>query len=254
MNDDARLEETVDRVIEGGSVPSGADPAQGSVEEAVAAATRALVGAETPPAGLRERLRRDASVFAAAQAPSADVLSFPAAGNTSRNPENAWFPRRAWGWQIATAAAVVFAAWTGFRSPTSIEPPPPPASTLRAAIAAANDGVRAAFVPGLASHASLEGDVVWSTAKQDGFLRLKGLPANDPQRSQYQLWIVDPERDAEFPVDGGVFDIPPGSEEAVIRFQPRLPIGRPVAFVITQEIPGGVVKSRNPKPVAIAKI
>jgi hypothetical protein len=125
---------------------------------------------------------------------------------------------------------------------------------LRESVAAAPDGIRAPFVPGLALYASLEGDVVWSTAKQDGFLRLKGLPANDPQRTQYQLWIVDPERDAEFPVDGGVFDIPTGAEEALIRFQPRLPIGRPVAFVITQEIPGGVVKSRNPKPVAIAKL
>jgi Anti-sigma-K factor rskA len=199
-------------------------------------------------------LRRDASVFAAAHAGSTKVVSFPAAGNSPRNPDNAWFPRRAWGWQIAAAAAVVFAAWTGFRNPPSIEPTPTPASDLRTAIVAANDGLRAAFVPGLASYASLEGDVVWSTAKQDGFLRLKGLPANDPLRSQYQLWIVDPERDAEFPVDGGVFDIPAGSEEALIRFQPRLPIGRPVAFVITQEIPGGVVKSRNPKPVAIAKI
>lgn len=60
--------------------------------------------------------------------------------------------------------------------------------------------------------------MVWSTEGQEGYLRLKGLPANEPSRSQYQLWIVDPERD-EFPVDGGVFDIPSGEREDVVRFR-----------------------------------
>lgn len=252
MNDDARLDETVDKVTEGRTSPAGSDPLEASVEEAVAAAARAIVGSEVPPAGLRERLRRDAALFAATQADSSTVVSFPAAVGAAGTRDNTWFPRRAWGWQLAAAAALAFGLWNGFRTPpTAVSPP---ASVLRETVAAAPDGIRAPFVPGLARYASLEGDVVWSTAKQDGFLRLRGLPANDPQRSQYQLWIVDPERDAEFPVDGGVFDIPAGADEAVIRFQPRLPIGRPVAFVITQEIPGGVVKSRNPKPVAIAKL
>lgn len=252
MNDDARLEEIIDRVIDGRPASAGSDPAQASVEEAVSAATRALVGSEAPPARLRERLRQDVAAFTAAPADSAKVLSFPSSGTASRPAGNAWFPRRAWGWQLAAAAALVFGLWNGFRSPPSSETLP--ASALREVIVSATDAVRAPFVPGLATYASLEGDVVWSTTKQDGFLRLRGLPANDPQRSQYQLWIVDPQRDAEFPVDGGVFDIPAGSEEALVRFQPRLPIGHPVAFVITQEIPGGVVKSRNPKPVAIAKL
>lgn len=252
MKDDARLDETVDKVTEGRTSPAGADPLEASVEEAVAAATRAFVGSAMPPAGLRERLRRDAALFTTTQADSSKVVSFPAAVGASGTRDNVWFPRRAWGWQLAAAAAVVFGLWNGFRTPPAVEPPS--ATVLRESVAAAPDGIRAPFVPGLALYASLEGDVVWSTAKQDGFLRLKGLPANDPQRTQYQLWIVDPERDAEFPVDGGVFDIPTGAEEALIRFQPRLPIGRPVAFVITQEIPGGVVKSRNPKPVAIAKL
>jgi hypothetical protein len=37
-------------------------------------------------------------------------------------------------------------------------------------------------------------------------MSLKNLAVNDPTQNQYQLWIVDPERD-ELPVDGGVFDI-----------------------------------------------
>lgn len=252
MNDDTRLEEMVDRVIEGRSIISVPDPDEASVEAAVASATQALVGSETPPQSLRERLRRDAAAFAEAAPMGGKVVRFPASTEGSRVRENPWFPRRAWGWQAAAAAALVFAVWSTLRTPAPV--PSLSASVQRDAVAAAADGVRAPFVPGFEQYSNLQGDVVWSTTQQDGFLRLRGLPVNDPQRSQYQLWIVDPERDAEFPVDGGVFDVPSGSEEALVRFHPRLPIGRPAAFVITLEVPGGVVKSRNAKPVAIAQL
>ena len=53
------------------------------------------------------------------------------------------------------------------------------------------------------------GDVIWSDRKQEGYMRFRGLPSNDPTKTQYQLWIVDPSRD-ERPVDGGVFDVAPG--------------------------------------------
>lgn len=35
------------------------------------------------------------------------------------------------------------------------------------------------------------GDVVWSNAAQEGYMRFTGLAANDPSQSQYQLWIFD---------------------------------------------------------------
>ena len=97
------------------------------------------------------------------------------------------------------------------------------------------------------------GEVVWSDGKQDGYMTLSGIPANDPGQYQYQLWIVDPNRDT-LPVDGGVFDIPAGQDKVVIPIDSKLAVLKPAAFVITREKPGGVVKSAQEVVVAIAKL
>ena len=83
-------------------------------------------------------------------------------------------------------------------------------------------------------------------------MSLANLPVNDPTKNQYQLWIIDPKRD-EFPVDGGVFDIPVGSETAIIPIRNALQVSKPTVFVITLEQPGGVVKSKLEVVVASAK-
>ncbi len=101
-------------------------------------------------------------------------------------------------------------------------------------------------------YASAGGEVVWSDSRQEGYMTLSRLPANDPATSQYQLWIVDPDRD-ELPVDGGVFDIPAAAEPVVIPIDAKLPVKAPAAFVITREKPGGVVRSKQEIVVAIAK-
>ncbi len=106
---------------------------------------------------------------------------------------------------------------------------------------------------GLGSFKQAEGSVIWSDSLQQGFLLLSGIPANDPSQKQYQLWIVDPERDPDAPVDGGVFDIPRDASRAVIPITAKLPLSNPRAFVITVEQPGGVVKSRQEQVVALAK-
>lgn len=97
------------------------------------------------------------------------------------------------------------------------------------------------------------GEVVWSDGRQEGYMTLSGIPANDPGEYQYQLWIVDPDRDA-LPVDGGVFDIPAGQTKVVIPIDSKLAVRKPAAFVITREKPGGVVKSAQEVVVAIAKL
>jgi hypothetical protein len=97
------------------------------------------------------------------------------------------------------------------------------------------------------------GDVVWDNARQRGFLRLKGFVANDPERARYQLWIFDAARDDRYPVDGGLFDVPPGREEIVIPVRPAVPVLRPVAFAVTVEAPGGTVVSEREKVVAFAR-
>ena len=98
----------------------------------------------------------------------------------------------------------------------------------------------------------LSGEVIWNDEKQEGYMSLENLEVNDPTQNQYQLWIVDPERD-ELPVDGGVFDITQNDGKSVIPIRNALAINKPVAFVITLEQPGGVVKSKQEIVVALAK-
>ena len=72
-------------------------------------------------------------------------------------------------------------------------------------------------------------------------------PANAPATAQYQLWIVDPTRDA-FPVDGGVFNVADyvaQDGKAYVPIDAKLRVDQPAAFASTLEQPGGVVKSNN---------
>lgn len=261
MNDETRWNDAVDRVLDG-----TADFPPGSVEgreavDAVGALTRAFAPAERPSEALRQQLRAQARAFGNQAGSGTRMVPFPAEPNReSERGLRVWFPARAWGWQAAAAAALVLALAGWLRPGPSQAPESVPKDGI---VQVAEDRLqferdtrewaRARFAAGQDRYRGLDAEVVWNGERQDGFLRLRGLPANDPTLSQYQLWIVDPGRD-ELPVDGGVFDIPTGDGEALVRLKPRLPIRAATAFVITREIPGGVVRSRNPAPVAIARL
>ena len=101
-------------------------------------------------------------------------------------------------------------------------------------------------------YGKVSGDVVWNDAGQQGVMRLAGLPANDPAVSQYQLWIVDANRD-QHPVDGGVFDAPRDGREVLIPIDAKLGVERPTVFAITREKPGGVVVSAGPLLIVAAR-
>ena len=111
---------------------------------------------------------------------------------------------------------------------------------------------RLEFASASDSYMGLSGEVIWNDKKQEGYMSLENLAVNDPTKTQYQLWIVDPERD-ELPVDGGVFDITQKDGTQIIPIRNALAITKPVAFVITLEQPGGVVKSKQEIVVALAK-
>lgn len=128
---------------------------------------------------------------------------------------------------------------------------PTPAVRREALLGDAGPLIRLPF-SGAGSYAAAGGEVVWSDGRQEGYLTLTHLPANDPGVSQYQLWIVDPARD-EFPVDGGVFDVPASGGPLVIPIDAKLRVKSPAAFVITLEKPGGVVRSKQEIVVAVAK-
>ncbi len=146
------------------------------------------------------------------------------------------------GWAAAAmlAIALLFTYDTGTEDPMS----PPEAREWMLANVDGTDVIPWA-VPDDPAYAQVDGNVVWNDDRQEGYMLLTNMPANDPATSQYQLWIVDPDRDAN-PVDGGVFDIPPGADRVVVPIDVKLAVSRPVAFAITREQPGGVVVSEGP--------
>ena len=98
------------------------------------------------------------------------------------------------------------------------------------------------------------GDVVWSDREQTGFMRFRGLAANDPRQEQYQLWIFDATQDPSTPIDGGVFDVPNGVREVIVPINANLKVSAPTLFAITVEKPGGVVVSKRTRLPLLAKV
>lgn len=98
------------------------------------------------------------------------------------------------------------------------------------------------------------GDIVWDTGTQTGYMRFSGLPVNDPEQSQYQLWIFDAARGEQYPVDGGVFNVPAGVTEVVVPILAKLPVSNPALFAVTIEQPGGVVVSSRERIVVLAPV
>ncbi len=199
------------------------------------------------PSDLRQRLAAAAPGISPA-APAAVAKSLATARKEAtttapRSGQRARFSINNLGWALAAMLAVAFVV-------VRTEVPAPDAAvapqTARASLLnEADDVVVLPWTAPVPGYEGVSGDVVWSESRQQGFLRLAGMPVNDPASSQYQLWIVSPERDRNHPVDGGVFDVST-TGEVVIPIQAKLHIPDPKAFAITAEQPGGVVVSAGP--------
>jgi hypothetical protein len=98
------------------------------------------------------------------------------------------------------------------------------------------------------------GDVVWDPKSQNGYVRFRGMQANNATEQQYQLWIFDGTRDERYPVDGGVFNIPAGQSEVIIPIKAKLEIRDPAMFAVTIEKPGGSVVSSRDRIVVLAPV
>ena len=233
------------------------------VEQALAAAATASTldrasdenrRTEAPPASLTASLEADADRFFGKSPGLASVTDIGAARVTAPSPADAPVPAgsgwnrlgAAAGWAVAALLLVVVLVRgpgpEGPAGPLPVVPPP----TDRAGLAALDDSIVLPWAPpDDPEFVGVRGDVTWNDRLQTGFLRLSGMPVNDPALAQYQLWIVDPDRD-EKPVDGGVFDISVDSGEVIIPIRATLPVSEPAAFAITREKPGGVVVSEGP--------
>jgi hypothetical protein len=101
--------------------------------------------------------------------------------------------------------------------------------------------------------AGVRGDVVWDPRAQRGYLHFEGLPRNDPGAEQYQIWIFDADRDARYPIDGGLFNVASRDEDVVVPIHVLVPVHVAKAFAVTIEKAGGVVVSTRDHVVAIGQ-
>lgn len=235
----------------------GADP--GDWELAAAACELAMladdgIGLLPLPAAVRGRIAGEAAGVLARRG-TGPVR--PAAGAAA-----AGAPLAMAGWWAAACLAVAV-AWLGTTPPRGDRPDvaaAAPAELRRRLLAEDPDAVTVAWKagtdPAIAAAGGDLGDVVWSPRRQRGFMRIRGLAANDPAVEQYQLWIFDADRNAAHPVDGGVFDVAAaaGDGEVVVPMDPRLPVGRATLFAVTVEKPGGVVVSTRERLPLLAAV
>lgn len=98
----------------------------------------------------------------------------------------------------------------------------------------------------------VRGEVVWSESTQSGYMKFTGLPANDPSRERYQLWIID-ERGMEQRISGALFDAA-GQGDVVVPITPGIPVRNAGAFAVTIERPQGVWVSDMTRRVSIAAV
>ncbi len=230
MNTDHRLDELLAREATQGLTPAEANELDSLLvdfpnedpdgfERAASAIHLALSPPPEPlPARLAEKLKLAATGFTPSTRPTTPKRARPAS--------NAWA-----GWMVAAclAGALVFTNW----------PKKEPTVAARKKLLEKDAAVFVGSDKGGAT-----GEVVWNTAKQEGYLEVRGMPALDPTKEQYQLWIVDPAH--KEPVDGGVFDVRPDGT-ALVRVRNPIQVKDAKAFAITKEVAGGVVVSKQPK-------
>jgi hypothetical protein len=248
-----------------------------------AAAAVAIAFTKDPPAlpeRLRERIREDAErhLDATKVLPRSDTVRVPPpieekTSDTLKRPiflppelkaaAQRSVPVDLWRRRAALAAAASIGAvvtgsiaWlTGWRPGPRSNPVRSPKDARTELLAAAKDAITLAWSPGPDELGrTVTGDVVWSEARQAGFMRFRGLAAQAPTEKQYQLWIFDRHRDERYPVDGGVFDIAASADEVIVAIQPKIHVANATLFAITLEKAGGVVVSSREHLVVVAKV
>lgn len=210
---------------------------------------------EVPPAALRARVTaRLREVAAAANASATEPRAIGASSTegfaASRSGSTGW-------WVAAAAIAIALLAWLPSLAPRGATPTV--GESGESAIAALRQHASTKVVAcactddPLCRADKVCGEVLWNAERQEGFLRLRGVAANDPRELQYQLWIVDSSRDARYPVDGGVFDVPAGEEEILVPIKAAVPVRDAALFAVSVEQPGGTVVSER-RFVAVAPV
>ena len=233
-----------------------------SMELAAAAMDLAMTppSTESMPDELLARIEADAKTYfdVLEEAGEPDnVVSMPSASKpeaaqSTPAPSTPFF---AW---AAAAVFLVTAIITWNKQPVVIKEaiPPDPVPTLaeRVTDLRGQSGLQTLAMAATedASATGASGELIWSADKQEGYMLITGLEANDPAVSQYQLWIFDEGKDDRYPIDGGVFDIT-GSGQVIVPIDAKIAANNPVLYAITVEKPGGVVVSGRERIVMLAQ-
>jgi anti-sigma-K factor RskA len=208
---------------------------------------------EAMPEALKAKLMGQAENFVLNMAARSPVVNMPLAENAKVRSRAASRSKTVtvsrWPW-VATAAAMVvaLAGWwprlVGVDEASQIEEVLADQPTLKREWQRTEDPAAK----------DVTGEVVWNQATQMGYMRFRGLAANDSQRVQYQLWIFDRSRGDKYPVDGGVFDVAVNQGEVLVPITARLPVRDPAMFAVTLERAGGVVVSEREHILVLAKV
>ncbi len=232
------------------------DEDAGQFDLAAAALASVFVAGESRealPPGLRERLLSSADEMAGqSRGVGATLTIGPAASRSTWRPT--WRSNLGWLAAAACLALAVVAWWP--KAPAG--PRRLDGSTLVAFKQEHPDAISVpwgdfnAIDTGEAPEVrNVKGEVVWSDRAQSGYMRFSGLPANDPKRECYQLWIIDEERGLGQRVSGAVFDMN-AAGEGIVEIHPQVPIAKAQLFAITIERPGGVVVSDMKRRASLA--
>jgi hypothetical protein len=202
------------------------------------------------PAALRDRLVQQGTTVVAAKYPVVSVAPVAGAADSSsggRQNVIGWV-----GWFAAAAALALAAVLYQSRN----APAASAAERLAMLLREHPETSKYAWAA-QAQGPGVSGEVIWNNQLQQGFMRFKGLAANDPKKEQYQTWIFDGGR-PEYPVDGGVFDMATGVRDTngdlIVPISAKLAVFKPTLFAVTIEKPGGVVVSDKGRLVSIAKV
>jgi anti-sigma-K factor RskA len=223
-----------------------------SFERAVSAIHLASVdSSEEMPASLRNRILAEAERHFEEAAEPRRAMPAP----VPTREAGSWF---GWlGWAFAAAASIVLALNMFYTRPTETVDRPPveqltPLQMRQRLIDTSPDLARGNWGAGNVKGVVPSGDIVWSDTNQAGYMRLSGLPVNDPNQSTYQLWIFDETQSDKTPIDGGTFNVN-SQGEVIIPIDAKLAPRNTTMYAITVEKPGGVVVSNREKIVALAK-
>jgi hypothetical protein len=148
------------------------------------------------PASMRSSILREADAFFSGQSSSksVSVANKPTENAVESVPAEltpapkTWRRREALAW-MTTAAATTFAVGSWWWQTTPRNSISNLALSRTDLLASAKDLIQVEWKEGKTPlQESVSGDVVWSSTYQKGFMRLVGLPINDPLQEQYRRW------------------------------------------------------------------